>query len=453
MAFNFLPCDREQHMLLPPSVGEWLPSDHLAWCVIDAVDEFDLSAFLAEYRVDGRGGAAFDPAMMVALLLYSYCMGERSSRQIERLCLTDVAFRVVCANQRPDHVTISRFRKGHEPRLKVLFDEVLRLCSEAGLVRVGTVALDGRKVQADAALDQNRTLDAIQTEIERMFGEADAADAAEDALYGTDRRGDEVPDDMADPRSRKARLKRAKADLEKRHAKREAAHAERVAERAEAERSAGKKLRGRKPKAPEPEPEAKANVTDPDSRIMKTRKGFIQGYNAQAVVTEDQIVIAAKVVQDAGDVGQLHPMIDEARANIAAIGIDDEIEQALADAGYASDDNFDAIDPDGPEFFVATANRHTERERQRDQSPPRGRIPKNATARERMTRKLRTIKGKATYKKRSQTVEPVFGQHHTVHRFDRFMQRGLEAVDSEFQLVNAAHNLRKYHRAKLAATL
>jgi transposase len=450
MSFNFLPCDREQRMLLPPSVGEWLPPEHVAWCVIEAVDQFDLSAFLAEYRADGRGGAAFDPAMMVALLLYSYCVGERSSRQIERLCLTDVAFRVVCANQRPDHVTISRFRKGHRDRLKVLFDEVLRLCAEAGLVKVGTVALDGRKVAADAALDQNRTLDSIGKEIEKMFDEADAADAAEDELFGADRRGDETPAEMADPRSRKARFARAKADLEQRQAKRQAAHDTRVAERAERETQTGKKLRGRKPKAPEPEPEAKANVTDPDSRIMKTRKGFIQGYNAQAVVTEDQIVVAAKVVQDANDVDQLHPMIDEAKANIAAAGIDDEIEVALADAGYASDDNFEQIDPDGPEFYVATKNRHRARDDDKDQPPPRGRIPKDLTARERMTRKLRTAKGKATYKKRSQTVEPVFGQHHTVHRFDRFMQRGLEAADSEFQLVNAAHNLLKYHRAMLA---
>ncbi len=183
---------------------------------------------------------------------------------------------------------------------------------------------------------------------------------------------------------------------------------------------------------------------------MKSRKGFIQGYNAQAVVTEDQIVVAAKVVQDANDVDQLHPMIDEAKANILSVGIIDEIEIALADAGYASDDNFDQIDPDGPEFFVATKNRHRAADDDAEKPPPRGRIPKNLTARERMTRKLRTAKGKATYKKRSQTVEPVFGQHHTVHRFDRFMQRGLEAVDSEFQLVNAAHNLLKYHRSRLA---
>lgn len=449
MSFNFLACDREQHMLLPPSVGEWLPADHVAWCVIDAVDEFDLSAFLAEYRCDGRGGAAFDPAMMVALLLYAYCMGERSSRQIERLCLTDVAFRVVCANLRPDHVTINRFRKNHGPRLKGLFDEVLRLCAEAGLVRVGTVALDGRKVAADAALDQNRTLDKIEVEIERMFTEADTADAADDALFG-DKRGDELPDDMRDPRSRKSRLTRAKADLKARQAKRDAEHAQRVAERTATEHASGQKLRGRKPKAPEPDTQAKANVTDPDSRIMKSRKGFIQGYNAQAVVTEDQIVVAAKVVQDANDVDQLHPMIDEAKANILNVGIDDQIEIALADAGYASDDNFEQITPDGPEFFVATKNRHRAADDDADQPPPRGRIPKNLSTRDRMTRKLRTANGKATYKKRSQTVEPVFGQHHTVHRFDRFMQRGLDAVDAEFQLVNAAHNLLKYHRARLA---
>lgn len=457
-SYNFLRCDREQQMLLPPSVGEWLEQDHVAWTVIDAVGQFDLAPFLAGYRVDGRGGAAFDPRMMVALLLYAYCVGERSSRKIERQTRTDVAFRVICANQLPDHVTICRFRKTHKERLKHLFLEVLRLCAEAGLVNVGTVALDGRKVGADAALSANRTLGGIDAEIERMFDEAEAVDAVEDGLLG-DQRGDEVPDELRDPRSRLARLARAKQDLEQRAQARHDAHEQHLAERTARERASGRKLRGRKPKAPDEKAGAKpdkANTTDPDSRVMSTRKGYIQGYNAQAVATTGQIVIASHVTQDATDYDQLHPMIEQAAENIARVGIDDKIEAALADAGYASMANFEAIADDGPEFYVATENRHRARERQLagiDEPPPPNDDDDDPdddpgrTARKQMQRKMQTEQGKQKYRQRCSTIEPVFGQHLTVNGLDTFMMRGLDSANAEFHLINAAHNLNKYHRA------
>lgn len=437
-------CDREQQYLMPPSVAEWLPEDHLAWFLIDAVGEFDLSAFYAEYRSDGRGGAAHDPRMMVTLLLYSYAVGERSSRRIEQACVVDVGYRVLAANQRPDHTTIARFRKQHAERLELLLMESIKLCAKVGLGKVGTVAIDGRKIAADAALEQNRTLDGIEREVKRWLAEADAIDAAEDALYGVGKRGDEVPAELADRRTRRARLAEAKAKLDAEKAAAEAAHAEHLAERERVEAERGSKLRGRKPKAPKLE-ERKANVTDPDSRIVKSRRGFIQGYNAQAVATIDQIVIAAEVVDQANDAGLLHPMLGEAERMLDAAGIDTPIDLALADAGYYSDACIDGADPDGPDLLVAPDNQR----RVAHQPPPRGRIPKDITTRDRMRRRLRTKTGKALYKQRSMSIEPVFGQHQCAQRFSRFSQRGHAAANGEWKLINAAHNLKKAHVARL----
>jgi len=445
MGFNFLACDRSQEYLMPPSVAEWLPADHLAWFLIDAVGQFDLSEFLASYRADGRGGAAFDPQMMVTLLLYSYAVGERSSRRIEQACVVDVAYRVLVANQRPDHTTIARFRKQHADRLETLLVESVRVCAEAGLGKVGTIAIDGRKVGADAALDQNRTREAIEREVRRWLEEADAIDAAQDALYGVGKRGDELPPELADPRTRRARLAEAKAKLDAEKADAERAHAEHLAERARIEGERGSKLRGRKPKPPQLD-ERKANVTDPDSRIVKTRRGFIQGYNAQAVVTEDQIVIAAQVMDQANDHGLLHPMLADAERILDAAGIADPIDVVLADAGYYSDTCVEQAiaDKEGPELLMPPDNRHTSAGTNPDRS-----IRADTAVRRRMRAKLTTERGKAIYKKRSTSVEPVFGQHHTVQRFDRFSQRGHAVVNGEWKLVNAAHNLKKAHTARL----
>src|SRR5215204_6589971 len=213
MAQNFLSCDREQDYLMPPSVREWLPEGHLAWYLLDVVERLDLDAFYCEYRCDGSGRAAHDPAMMVALLLFAYAVGERSSREIERRCQQDVAFRVIAANRAPDHTTVSRFRKRHAERLAGLFVQVLALCAKAGMVRVGTVAVDGTKIAANAGLSANRTHAKIREEVERILAEADAVDAAEDELLG-DARGDELPAELADPVTRRARLERAKRELE-----------------------------------------------------------------------------------------------------------------------------------------------------------------------------------------------------------------------------------------------
>src|ERR671929_1156321 len=224
MPQNFLACDREQELLLPPSLREWLPESHLAWFVIDAVAQLDLSAFYASYRADGHGRAAHDPAMMVALLLYAYAIGERSSRAIERRCVEDVAFRVIAANRAPDHTTISRFRKRHAERLGALFVQVLAMCAKAGMVRVATVAVDGTKLAANAGISANRSYEKIRAEVERILAEADAVDAEEDQRFG-DARGDELPAELADPVTRRERLERAKAELEAEQAARVAEHA------------------------------------------------------------------------------------------------------------------------------------------------------------------------------------------------------------------------------------
>jgi len=305
MPQNLLACDRGQELLLPPSLREWLPEDHLAWFVIDAVAAMGLAAFCASYRADGDGRAAHDPAMMVMLLLYVYAIGERSSRRIERRCIEDVAARVICANQRPDHTTIARFRQRHETALAGLFGVVLGLCAEAGLVQVGVVAIDGAKVHANASPHATRSYEDIAREI---LSQADAVDAAEDEQFG-ERRGDELPPEMATaqgrrgwlreakrrlderraeearpiPRSRPARLKEAKRRLEEEHEVECRANADYEPYRARGRMKDGRRFgRPPNPYLPPQTPAGKVNVTDPDSRNVKTSRGWVQGYNAQA---------------------------------------------------------------------------------------------------------------------------------------------------------------------------
>jgi len=456
MACNFIPCDREQSYLMPPSLRDWLGEDHLAWCVLNAVGVMDLSAFEAKYRADGWGAAAFPPSMMVPLLLYAYCVGERSSREIERACETDVGFRVVAANRKPDHSTIARFRRRNLKELEGLFTQILTLCVEAGLVKVRVVAIDGTKMEANASLAANRTHEGLTKEIEkavkRMLAEAEATDAEEDRLYG-EKRGDELPEELRTEKGRIARLRECRDRLEREAAERAAEQQRKIDERAAKEESTGKKLRGRKPKAPDPTPEAKAkaNVTDPASRIMKTRKGYVQGYNAQAAVTEEQIIIAAEVTQEANDKKQLHPMIEKTAENIEAAGVEEKVGVALADAGYWSEANVQEAEADGPELLIATTKDWKQRKAARERPPPRGRIPKDISVRERMDRKLMTKRGRATYKKRSRTVEPVFGQIKDARGVGRFLLRGLDGASGEWKLLCGTHNLLKLWRSGRAS--
>lgn len=346
MPQNFLVCDREQELLLAPSLREWLPEDHLAWFVIDAVAQLDLAAFSAAYRVDGHGRAAHDPAMMVALLLYAYALGERSSRRIERRCIEDVATRVICANQAPDHTTIARFRQRHETALADLFGEVLVLCAEAGLVEVGVIAIDGTKIHANASERATCDYERIAREI---LAEADAVDREEDERFG-ERRGDELPEHLATGAGRAKWLAEAKRRLEQRRAEearpipasrprrlREAKRRLedeletecRANEAYEAYRARGVMRNGRrmgpattpKPYTPPARPPGKINTTDPDSRNVKTLRGWVQGYNAQAATNGHQIVIAAELTNSSADFGQIEPMVTAVRRELRTAGI------------------------------------------------------------------------------------------------------------------------------------
>jgi transposase len=453
VGYNFRVWDREQLMLLPPRVDEWLPADHLALFIVDVVDQFDLDAFFAAYRDDGWGRSAYHPQMMVTLLVYAYCLGVLSSRQIETACRDDLAFRVICANQVPDHTTICRFRQNFEEPLKDLFVQVLGLCAEAGLAEVGLVAVDGTKMEADAALRSNRAYQAICAELEervaKLLAEAEQIDAAEDERLG-ERRGDELPEGLTDRDERIERLAEAKRQLEEKQAAERAAYEAHLAEREAMERERGSKLRGRKPKDPgeKPPDDAKANVTDPDSRIMKNAKGFVQGYNGQALVNENQIVLACHLTQDANDVAQLHPMIEAAQANLAAIGVTDRLGTVLADAGYFSEDNLTDLAPDGPRLLVATKNDRKLRKdaKQRETTAVAdddNDDDRELSARQRMEQLLATDEGRNLYAKRGHTIEPVFGQVKEPRGIRRFTRRGLNACDAEWHLILAGHNLLK----------
>ncbi len=324
--------ERDQLLLMPPSLSDWLPADHLAWFVVDVVAELDLSGFYRSLRMDGRGGASYDPEIMLGILLYSYCVGERSSRRIEQRLCDDVAFRVVAANQAPDHATLARFRRRHQDAVAGVFTQVVALCITEGLVQTGVVAIDGTKIEADVSAASSATRRQI---VDEILEEAEAVDAAEDLEYGA-RRGDELPAQWVDRRDRRARLREALRQLD--------ADGPSDAESYEAARTAreaalGRKLGGRRAdpttKGASPARTRRINVTDPDSRTLKDRRRFIWGYNAQAAVTEDQIVVAAEVTTAARDSVVFETMIAAAEENLADTGAD-RVETFVADTGYWS---------------------------------------------------------------------------------------------------------------------
>lgn len=420
MNYNFHPIVRDQY-LCPPDMREWLPKEHFAYFLVEVIQSLDLSKFLAKYRADGVGATAFHPQILVGVIMYAYSQGVRSSRQIERHCQEDVAYRIVAANQQPDHSTISRCLKEHKAELSGIFLQVLKLCHEMGLVKVGVIALDGTKLQASAALDSNRTRCKLEEEIAAMLAEGCAVDQREDALYGSDRRGDELPENCRDDGGRGARMKRA---LEVIKQKEEA-------------------LAERKPAAAK-QKEISANVTDPDSRVMKTRQGFVQGYNAQLAVTAEQIVIAADVTQQENDKLQLQPMVKQARANVAALATVTFIGTVLTDAGYYREANGRWAEENYVDWLTATSKRH------KIDAAPRKKLSECLNYKDLMERRIRTDSGGALYKKRGKTVEPVIGQIKEVQNARRCSRRGIEAVRSEWRLTCTVHNLRKLYNAKKA---
>jgi transposase len=464
MAQNFLACDRDQDLLLPPSVREWLPDDHFAWFVLAAVEEMELAVFYAVYRDDGHGRAAHDPAMMVALLLYAYARGQRSSRGIERSCIEDVAYRVIAANRVPDHCTIARFRQRHEDALAGLFGEVLGLCVRAGLVQAEVVAVDGTKVHANASQHANRDYEQLAREV---LEEAAETDRLEDERYG-ERRGDELPPELSTSQGRRGWLREAKRQLEEQRAKEarpipasrparakeakrrleEELWVESRANRAyEAYRARGVMKDGRrfgappKPYQPPDTPAGKMNLTDPDSRNVKTPRGYMQGYNAQAVVTAGQVVIAAEVNTDSPDFGHLEPMVSSAQAELAGAGVTAVPSVVLADAGYWHQQQMEAIIDRGMQVLIPP-----------DAGKRKGARPGwDGGLYAFMRRVLGTDHGGGLYAKRQGMIEPVFAQTKFNRRIDRFQRRGRAACRSEWRLITATHNLMKLHRHQTAA--
>jgi transposase len=444
MAYNFLRGDRDQRFLLPPDLRDWLPEGHLAWFILDVVDKLDLTSFYRAHRADGHGHPAYDPKLVLGVLLYGYCLGVRSSRQLERRCTEDLAFPVLAANQTPDHVTLARFRVRHQQALAGFLIESLKLCAAAGMVRVGVVALDGTKVAANAASRANRTLVKLEKEVAEILREAAETDQAEDRQHGPTR-GDELPAELPNPTGRLARLQQAKARLEAEAAERQQRYQQRVADLAAAARARGKQPRAHiKPRRRDeaPNPGAVANTTDPDSRLVPTRGGTVQGYNAQAVVTEHQVVVAAALTQQANDLQQLAPMLAAVDQTLAAADIDQRPGRLLADAGYWSIANLTAI-PDAPDLYIPPAKHGRQGKPRKDGKPS---ASKSDGLRAAMAAKLGSEAGKACYAKRQQTVEPVFGQLKEQQGARRFSRRGLAACDAEWKLLCGTHNLLKLWR-------
>ena len=439
----------DQPSLFPLSPREWLPEDDLVYFLLDTVASFDLAPFFAYYERETRGQPPFHPRMMVSLLLYCYATGTRSSRKIMRRSQVDVACRVIVGDDIPDFRTISDFRKTHLDRLEALFVEVLKLCALAGLAKVGTIALDGTKIKANASRHKAMSYDRmpeeearLKQEIATILAEAASADATEDATHGRDRRGDELPRELARRQSRLAKIQEAKALLEER-ARTEAA------EEAARRQEEGKPPPAVPPAEAVPAPKDQINFTDPESRIMKvSNKGWDQCGNAQAVANEHQIILAADVTHQTNDKRQAVPMVDQARANLAAAGVKQAIGAAVMDSGFYSEANTEALESRGIDPYVAT-----ERLKHHEEIPQaaRGRIPTDLSAKQRMARKLRTKKGRAVYARRKGMIEPIFGQLKQVLGFRQFSLRGLAQMQGEWRLLCAVHNLLKLWRAAGAA--
>ena len=450
-AKTFRSYDQHQSFLLPPSLDDWLPDGHTARFVSEVVDDMlDLSAIYASYT-NTTGAPPLDPRMMLKLIVYSYSIGVTSSREIERRCQTDVAFRWLSANTAPDYRSVSRFRRRHLAALDDLFAQVLVLCANAGLVKLGRVALDGTKLDASAsrhtAMSYGRLVKRIpelEAEVAKILAEAEAVDAAEDAEFGEDRRGDELPAELQTREGRLAKMREAKAAIEAEAAERAAAAA---ADKARSKGKSDAEIHDAAEAAADsatPRDKAQRSFTDPDARMMKTNRGFGYAYNAQAAADEfSQIILAAYVTQAPVDINQLLVMLDRINLALAAAGLATP-KRTLADAGYCSTANIDAAANTDHDLLVATG-----RLKHHEQVPdaPRGRIPNNATSRERMARRLRTKPGRADYARRKAIIEPVFGQMKVKQNAGRLRLRGLAGAQGEFTLHALCHNLRKLANA------
>ena len=440
---TFKPYEPNQILLLPPALQDWLPKDHLIYFVSQVVDSLDLSPITDRYEKELRGYPPYHPAMMTKVLIYAYSQGVYSSRKIERRIQEDIAFRVLAAGNMPDFKCISEFRRRHLEAFKDIFVQVLRLCREAGLVRLGHVSIDGTKIKANAskhkAMSYGRMVEEekrLKAEIDEMTQKAEHTDVSEDKEFGAEKRGDELPEELKFREGRLEKIQQAKEALE----------AEARA-RAESEntdddpdgRGPGGGKRKKKKKNIDPTPKAKSqrNFTDPESRIMKASDGsFIQGYNAQVVVdAESQVIIAAEVSNMASDCPRLVPVMELATANMGH-----EPEEVSADAGYYSKGNIDYLKMKQIEAYVPPDKLP---HRRKMRPVLESEIPEGLTDIEHMRLKLRTEKGRTRYQLRQESVEPVFGQIKEARGFRRFSMRGQKKADGEWGLVCCVHNLLK----------
>lgn len=512
MALEFRPVDRDQQFLLPPSLREWLPDDHLAWFVVDVVGRLDTLKFRRRpFGTEARGRQAFDPDMLLCLLIYGYAVGVRSSRQIARLCEVDVAFRLLCAQDGPSHQTLSRFVAASEKAVVDLFTQVLALCAGLGMVQLGTVAIDGTKIAASASRDRNRDRASLRKAAAKLVAEHRSTDAAEDEQFG-EARGDELPEGLRSSSSRAAALQKAFDELDRRVERREAddsaarereqerrrqdktpnppaghpgrcsddervsvaerrlAEARRNAEQTYAKTSAGpqhkkavpperngrvrraeavlaaakqaevQRAADRKARIARESKSDQVNLTDPDSRLLKTRNGWVQGFNCQLGVTADQIIVAASATQQPADMTCFEPVLQQVMSAVALLPErpDGQIGTVLADAGYFSEDNLTCP---GPDRLIASGSRRSMAKADPSDQPTTG-----TEAMQAMRKRLQTDDDKAVYSARGATVEAVNGQLKDRVGLRQFRRRGLEAAQAELLFAAAVHNLRKAHR-------
>ena len=417
----------EQDLLLPPSLRDWLPEDHLAYFVCEVVEQLDLSAIESVYEEEERGQPPYHPRMMTKILIYGYCVGVFSSRRMQKKLSEDVGFRVLAAGNQPDFRTISDFRKLHLGALQGLFDQVLQIALQAGTMKLGRVVLDGSKVKANASKHKAMSYGRMQEdekrlkeEVKRLLEQAEARDAEEDARYGPDRRGDELPAELARRETRLQRIREAKRGLE-----------ERAREQAKSKDEPEEKAK--------PEAKMQYNFTDPESRILPGADGFVQAYNAQIAVEPDfQWIVGQRVTQAANDKQQLQPTLEAIRQQAGH-----RPQAVMTDSGYCSEANLQYLEKKKIEGFIAT-DRESYRDRQ--QPGPRGPLPQGATRVDRMRRKLQTKVGAAIYSRRKTVVEPVFGQIKQARGFRQFLLRGLEKVQGEWAVICLTHNILKLHR-------
>ena len=431
-------------MLLPPRVSDWVPPGHVAWFVIGVVERLDLSGICGAYRVDGVGRPAYDPAMMVALVLYSYAQGCTSARGIARRCVEDVPSRMIAANQTPDHSTLSRFRDAHAETLSELFFQVLALCRDAGMLRVGMVAVDSTKLAADASLSANMSYEQLRELARSVVAEAGEVDAAEDAAYG-EARGDELPEELADPARRPARIEEMLERLAEREAELAAERDRRRAPALAADPDGdGAGGPARRPgRAPMPGLTArerdrlvktKFNATDPGSGIVRHRGMLMQGYNVQTAVDEGQVILAVRATATSPDHGQLEPMVAQAKANLDRVGVSDPVGVVVADSGYWTNHQIQGLTKQGLRVLVPPIDRHA-------RDPDR-----EAVEVQQMRAALARPAGHQAYRRRQQMIEPVFAHIKHIRQITRIRRRGRRAAQAEIDLIATTHNLLKLFR-------